>query len=412
MTGRTSDTDLTPPPSSSGEVWCVVVAAGSGRRFGDAKQFAALGTERVVDRSVRIAAESCDGVVVVVPAAALHGPDGMVPLADVVVGGGATRTESSRAGIAAVPGRAGVILVHDAARPLAGVEIFERVIGEVRSGAPAVVPVAEIADTIRDIDGSLVDRDLLRSVQTPQGFRAAVIRDALDDAAGAIEVEATDDAGAVQAAGYQVHMVAGDPGNRKITTPADLLFARAVIEGSGSDMVEDRQEAYVDMRVGNGFDIHVFSDDPQRKLVLGGVRFDGHRGLEGHSDADVVAHAVAEALLGAAGLGDLGSHFPDDDDRYRGADSLALLRLVREEVAAAGWRIANVDCSVVAERPKLAPCRDLMEANLAGAVGAPVSVKGRRAEGIGALGRSEGIACMASALLVGDAPANTGEAVT
>lgn len=211
--------------SAPGEVWCVVVAAGSGRRFGSAKQFEALGPERVVDRSVRIAAGSCDGVVVVVPGDVLGDPGGEVPLADVVVGGGVTRMESSRAGVGAVPGRADVILVHDAARPLADADVFSRVIDAVRSGAAAAVPVVEIPDTIRQVDGPVVDRDRLRAVQTPQGFRSEVIREALDGCA-----EVTDDAGAAEDAGYEVRMVAGDPVNRKITTPADLLFARAVIE--------------------------------------------------------------------------------------------------------------------------------------------------------------------------------------
>ena len=152
-------------------------------------------------------------------------------------------------------------------------------------------------------------------------------------------------------------------------------------------------------RIGNGFDVHRFSDDPARPLVLGGVRFDGESGLVGHSDADVVAHAVAESLLGAAGLGDLGSHFPDTDERWRGADSLELLAEVVRLSAAAGWTAVNVDCSVIAERPKLAGRRGEMEARLSAAVGAPVTIKGRRAEGIGGLGRAEGIACLASALV-------------
>jgi 2-C-methyl-D-erythritol 2,4-cyclodiphosphate synthase len=155
----------------------------------------------------------------------------------------------------------------------------------------------------------------------------------------------------------------------------------------------------VNLRIGNGFDIHRFSDDPDRVLVLGGVAFEGEAGLHGHSDADVVGHAVAEALLGAAGLGDLGGHFPDTDERWRGADSMALLAEVVRLVATAGWRAVNVDCSVVAESPKLAPRRAEMEARLSAVVGAPVTVKGRRAEGIGGLGRREGIACFASALL-------------
>ncbi len=154
-----------------------------------------------------------------------------------------------------------------------------------------------------------------------------------------------------------------------------------------------------ELRVGNGFDVHAFCDDDSRTLVLGGVAFPGERPLVGHSDADVVAHACAEALLGAAGLDDLGSHFPDTDARWRGADSIDLLTAVAAEVAAAGWVPLNVDCSVVAEAPKLAPARSEMQRRLSAAVGAPVTVKGRRAETLGALGRREGIACFATALL-------------
>jgi 2-C-methyl-D-erythritol 2,4-cyclodiphosphate synthase len=152
------------------------------------------------------------------------------------------------------------------------------------------------------------------------------------------------------------------------------------------------------LRVGNGFDVHRFSDDPARQLILGGVRFDGP-GLVGHSDADVIAHACAEALLGPTGLGDLGTLFPDTDQRWAGADSIELLSEVTRRVAQAGWRPVNVDCSVIAERPKLAPCREQMQERLSAAVGAPVTVAGRRAEGLGALGRVEGVACLATALL-------------
>ncbi|MEZ5215693.1 MAG: 2-C-methyl-D-erythritol 2,4-cyclodiphosphate synthase [Ilumatobacteraceae bacterium] len=155
------------------------------------------------------------------------------------------------------------------------------------------------------------------------------------------------------------------------------------------------------IRVGQGFDIHRFSDDPTRQLVLGGCVFEGERALHGHSDADAVAHAAADALLGAAGLGDIGQHFPDTDPRWKGADSIQLLRHVASLVAAEGWSVGNVDCSVVCEAPKLAPRRDEMQARLSEAVGAPVTVKGRRAEGLGTLGRREGIACWAVAVLIG-----------
>lgn len=155
-----------------------------------------------------------------------------------------------------------------------------------------------------------------------------------------------------------------------------------------------------ELRVGQGFDVHRFADDPRRVLTLGGCVFEGERGLAGHSDADAVAHACADALLGAAGLGDIGMHFPDTDDRWSGADSIDLLRHVRGLVVDAGWSVANVDCAVICERPKLAPRRDEMQSRLSDAVGAPVTVKGNRAEGLGALGRVEGVACLATALVV------------
>jgi 2-C-methyl-D-erythritol 2,4-cyclodiphosphate synthase len=154
-----------------------------------------------------------------------------------------------------------------------------------------------------------------------------------------------------------------------------------------------------EFRVGQGFDIHRFSTDPERRLVLGGVAFEGAPGLEGHSDADAIAHAVTDALLGAAGLGDIGQHFPDTDARWKGADSIEMLRHAAELVRADGWTVGNVDCSVVCEQPKLAPRRDEMQSRLSDAVGAPVTVKGRRAEGLGALGRREGVACWAVAIL-------------
>ena len=158
----------------------------------------------------------------------------------------------------------------------------------------------------------------------------------------------------------------------------------------------------IDIRVGQGFDIHRFAEEPVegRVLILGGVSFPGERVLVGHSDADVIAHAAADALLGAAGLGDIGQHYPDTDPAWKGANSLRILRDVALKVRDAGWRIGNVDCSVVCEQPKIAPVRDEMTRLLSEAAGAPVSVKGRRAEGLGALGRGEGIACFASAVII------------
>lgn len=153
------------------------------------------------------------------------------------------------------------------------------------------------------------------------------------------------------------------------------------------------------LRVGQGFDIHPFSDDPARPLVLGGVVFDGEVGLVGHSDSDAVAHAITDALLGAAGLGDIGSMFPDTDPALAGADSMVLLATAIAALRSNGWSVINVDCTVIAERPKLAPRRDEMQQLLSSAVGGPVTIKGKRGEGLGALGRAEGIACLANALI-------------
>ncbi|MEY4173163.1 MAG: Bifunctional enzyme IspD/IspF [Actinomycetota bacterium] len=360
----------------------IVVAGGSGTRFGGPKQYETLGRQRVLDWSVA-AAHTAGDVVIVVPAADAEREGG--------VAGGATRSESVRAGLAAVPLDTTIVCVHDAARPFADADLFARVIGAVRDGADAAIPGVAVTDTIKRLDQQRIVVDTppraeLVAVQTPQAFRADALRRAHADGG-----EATDDAALIEAAGGRVVVVDGHPDNRKITDPADLRWARERVEGT---------PAMPEVRVGQGFDIHRFSDDPNRPLVLGGVLFEGARGLHGHSDADAIAHAATDALLGAAGLGDIGEHFPDTDPRWKGADSLVLLRHAVALVRNAGWSIGNVDCSVVCEAPKLAPHRAEMQRRLSEAVGAPVTVKGRRAEGLGALGRQEGIACWANAVIV------------
>jgi 2-C-methyl-D-erythritol 4-phosphate cytidylyltransferase len=205
-----------------GATWCIVVAGGSGRRFGGPKQFEWIGDERVVDRSVRIAASVCDGVVLVLPSEAMSSM--IVEHATVTVDGGASRSASVRRGLDVVPPDA-VVLVHDAARPLASAALFERVAAAVHGGAAAVVPVVPVSDTIRDVDGGVIDRERLRAVQTPQGFPAAVLR-----AAHAGEPEGTDDAGLVEAAGARVVLVEGEPTNLKITGPQDLAVATLLAE--------------------------------------------------------------------------------------------------------------------------------------------------------------------------------------
>ena len=202
-------------------VWTVIVAAGSGTRFGGAKQYLELAGARVVDRSVAAAAQVSDGVVVVVPGGDVKAESARLA-ASAVVAGGASRAASVRNGLEAVPDDAAIICVHDAARPLAGADVYERVVEEVRSGAAGAVPVMPVTDTIRRVDGGVVDRSTLQAVQTPQAFRAELLRAAHADAA-----DATDDASLVEAAGYAVVAVEGHPRNIKITHPDDLAAAEA-----------------------------------------------------------------------------------------------------------------------------------------------------------------------------------------
>ena len=220
-------------PTPADDVWAVVVAAGSGRRFGGAKQFEQLAGVRVLDRSVEACRSVCGGVVVVVSPDVVGSSNAVVPGADLVVAGGATRSESVRRGLAAVPDSAELVLVHDAARPLVPAAVCGRVVAALRSGASAVVPVVPVTDTVRTVEGTVLDRDQLRAVQTPQGFRRAALV-----AAHATEAVATDDAGLMELLGEQVEMVDGDPVNLKITSPSDLAVAAALLDlrtGSGAD---------------------------------------------------------------------------------------------------------------------------------------------------------------------------------
>jgi 2-C-methyl-D-erythritol 2,4-cyclodiphosphate synthase len=288
------------------------------------------------------------------------------------------------------------VVVHDAARPCASTALFEAVVAAVRGGADAAVPGVAVVDTIKDVDADGVvvatpDRATLVAVQTPQAFAADRLR-----AVHAGDGEATDDAALVEAAGGRVVVVPGEAANDKVTDPLDVVRAATHLAGA---VAGQWAPPPVGTRVGLGFDVHPYSHDAARPLVLGGTVFTGERGLAGHSDADVVAHAVADALLGAAGLDDIGTYFPDTDPTWAGVDSLELLARAAALVRQAGWEPVNADCSVVLDTPKLAPRRREMEHSLQSATGAEVTVRGRRPEGMGALGRGEGVACWAVALV-------------
>jgi 2-C-methyl-D-erythritol 4-phosphate cytidylyltransferase/2-C-methyl-D-erythritol 2,4-cyclodiphosphate synthase len=313
-----------------------------------------------------------------------------------VVAGGATRVASVRAGLRRVE-RYPFVLVHDAARPLAPASLIDRVIQATRLHG-AAVPAVSVADTVKRVEvgaqgqpvwvRQTVDRSSLRLAQTPQGARTDWLREALDrgdvDGGGV-----TDEAAALEGAGHRVAVVDGDPRNRKITTPEDLVQARRSLEPSATEL-----------RIGTGFDIHRFGG--VGPLMLGGVEFAGEPGLEGHSDADVVLHAGMDALLGAAGLGDIGLLFPPDDSRYAGADSRSLAAEVAHRVRKAGWEPVNLDLTLLAERPRIRTRADEMRTVIAESFGLAAECVGLKAttlEGLGALGRCEGVACQAVALL-------------
>ena len=286
------------------------------------------------------------------------------------------------------------VVVHDAARPLASAALFERALAELEaSGADAVIAAVPVSDTIKQVgDGGTVARTLDRSrlwaVQTPQVFRRAALERVFEGAADELLAAATDDAWLIE---QQGGVGAGDPGRRAELQDHDCDRPEAGRAASGWG-------SGVTVSTGLGYDCHRFAEG--RRLVLGGVELDHDRGLAGHSDADVLTHAIIDALLGAAALGDIGEHFPDTDERYRDVDSLELLRTTVAMLSARGVSVVHVDATVVIERPHVAPVREQIRASLAGVIGISlehVSVKATRGEGMGFVGRQEGAAALAVA---------------
>ncbi len=376
-------------------VGAIVAAGGSGLRAGLAKQWLELGGETVLRRSARLLADCplVDELVLVVPAG--EEPRATEALAGLArpgraVAGGPARADSVRNGLAAL-GDCGVVLVHDAARPFATPGLVARV-AEAAARDGAALAALPVTDTVKRAGegepprvAATLDRRELWLAQTPQGFRRDLLLRAYQEA-GAEASSATDECGLVERLGAPVTLVPGEPGNFKITSPEDVARARALTEAPVAS--------------GVAYDCHRF--EPGRKLILGGVEFEGD-GLLGHSDADVCAHAIGDAILGAAGLGDLGRHFPDTDPRWKGVSSLRLLREIAALAAAAGWRLGNADVTLAARRPRIAPRAAEMRARLAEALGvspSQVNVKATTGEGMGFVGRGEGIAATAVALLV------------
>ncbi len=381
----------------------MIAAAGRGERLGrsENKAFVALGGRPLVQHSLEVlqAHPEISGVVLVVAAsdveraraAFLSRP---APASLFIVAGGAQRADSVEAGLREVPPSCDTVLIHDGARPFLAPSLVTRCLraAERHSAVIAAVPAA---DTVKEVsDGGVVSATLDRSriwlAQTPQVFDRALLQEA-HARARAGGISATDDASLVEKMGSPVHVVPGDPGNFKITCPEDLERAEKIVSAGGH--AAERGSL---VRTGIGYDAHRFTE--ARTLVLGGVRFEGEPGLLGHSDADVLCHAICDALLGAAGAGDIGRHFPDTDPRYEGVSSLSLLSQTAAMVREAGWRIVNVDAVVIAEKPRIAPRIADMRRALAQAMEiaeTQVNVKGKTTEGMGFTGRGEGIAAQA-----------------
>jgi 2-C-methyl-D-erythritol 4-phosphate cytidylyltransferase/2-C-methyl-D-erythritol 2,4-cyclodiphosphate synthase len=282
-----------------------------------------------------------------------------------------------------------MVVIHDAARPLVSDDLIRRTVAAA-SEAGAAIAAIRAHDTVKQTDASgaitaTLPRERIYLAQTPQAFRVTVLRDALR-----LDGEATDEAMLAERAGHTVRVVDGDPRNLKITTPDDLTMAEHLTGFTPAPA----------LRIGNGYDLHRLVAG--RPLILGGVRIPFEKGLEAHSDGDVICHAVTDAVLGAAAAGDIGRHFPDTDQAWKNADSIELLRRAVTLVRQAGYAIVNVDVVVIAQKPKLAPHVDAIRANVAGALGcdaSQVSVKGKTNEGVDSMGAGESIAAHAVALV-------------
>ena len=377
-------------------VAAIVAAGGRGLRLGQAqpKQLIEIDGRSILERSVSLFAShpEIDEIVVALPEKlAARPPAYLLDAAKLlrVVAGGARRQDSVAAAFRAVSDRADVVVVHDAARPFASADLIARTIAAAAESGAALAAI-EARDTVKQVRDRVVqqtlDRHTIFLAQTPQAFRRDVLRDALS-----VGGDATDEAALAERAGHPVRIVEGEASNIKITTPDDLPIAEAINRGAKPARTG---------RAGLGYDLHRLVDG--RPLILGGVTIPFERGLAGHSDADAICHAVTDAILGAAGAGDIGRHFPDTDPRWKGASSLELLRRAVQIVGEMGLAVGNVDATVILERPKLAPYVDAMRERLAEVLGVPadrVSIKAKTNEGVGELGRGEAIAVHAIALV-------------
>ena len=365
------------------------------------KQFLLLGGRPIIELAVSALAASpqIDGIILAVPPSLTEEARGAYlgqPKILRIVDGGEERQDSVENALAAVPAEAEVILVHDVVRPFVSPELLKRCVEMAREHG-AVVPVVPVRDTVKEWDRerkslSTVDRSLLFRAQTPQAFKASILRDAYGKA-HAEGRRGTDDASLVESAGYPVTPIPGEESNLKITVNEDLRMAKGLL-GEAPDF-----------RIGLGGDAHRLVEG--RELWLGGVRVEYPRGLLGHSDGDVLLHAIADAIYGAMGDRDIGHHFPADRDETRGIESRRILAHARGRMAETGFSLVGLDAVVVCEEPRIAPIASKLRASIAEILGVPaekVNLKGKTTEGMGFEGRKEGISAWAVALLRSTAP--------
>jgi 2-C-methyl-D-erythritol 4-phosphate cytidylyltransferase / 2-C-methyl-D-erythritol 2,4-cyclodiphosphate synthase len=377
-------------------VSAIIAAGGRGLRFGGAspKQLLTLGGRPILARSVDafVACDVISEIVVALPPDLAAAPPSYLEQRGkpvTIVAGGHERRASVANAFARVSEQADVVVIHDAARPLVSDDLIRRTV-TAASEAGAAIAALRAHDTVKqtNADGAItatLPRERIYLAQTPQAFRVPVLRDALR-----LEGEATDEAMLAERAGHTVRVVEGDPRNFKITTADDLTMAEHLTAGTRTPA----------LRIGNGYDLHRLVAG--RPLILGGVRIPFEKGLEAHSDGDAICHAVTDAVLGAAGAGDIGRHFPDTDPAWKNADSIELLRRASGIVHDAGYAIVNVDVVVIAQKPKLSPHVEAICGNVAGALGcdaSQVSVKGKTNEGVDSMGAGESIAVHAVALV-------------